>query len=238
MVDLSDLMKRCPPLRWISYLLLWVKGGSERPEAWRGDKSVLRRITYDRHIDDEEAWSRTGYRWLEKWILPPVASYKRADWHILEIGCGPGRLLAPLAEHFQQVVGIDFSNDMIQYARHRLRSLPNVRVLRNDGRTIPLTDASVDFIISVIAFQHMDLSTIKSYLREAYRVLRDGGFLRFQTRRDLERRNASPYDRYFLAKTEVEGLALDYGFEMFSYEPGLGHPKWHWFTLRKPASGH
>lgn len=238
MVHLPDSLKRCPILRWIRYLLLWIKGGSARPEAWQGDRSILRRITYGHHVDDEEAWSRTGRSWIEKWIMPPVASYTRADWHILEIGCGPGRLLLPLADYFEQVIGIDFSNDMIQYARHRLRSLHNVKVIRNDGRTIPLPDASVDFIISVIAFQHMDLPTIKSYMQEAYRVLRNSGFLRFQTRRDLERRNASPYDRYFLAKTEVENLALDYGFELFSYEAGLGHPKWHWFTLRKPQSSH
>ncbi|MFX1563226.1 MAG: class I SAM-dependent methyltransferase [Promethearchaeota archaeon] len=238
MVDLPVSLGQCPIVRWIRYLLLWIKGGSEQPEAWKGDRSVLRRITYGRHVDDEKAWSLTGSRWIEKWIMPPVASYKRADWHILEIGCGPGRLLLPLAEHFEKVIGIDFSNDMIDYARHRLRRLHNVEVIRNDGRTIPLPDSSVDFIISVIAFQHMDLSTIKSYFREAYRVLRNRGFFRFQTRRDLERRNASPYDRHFLAKTEGENLALDYGFELFSYEPGLGHPKWHWFTLRKTASGH
>jgi len=234
MTDLANLIKRCPPLRWINYVLLWVRGGSERHEAWRGNKHHLRRITYDHHVDDEEAWSRSGKNWVEKWVLLPLASYRQSEWHVLEIGCGPGRLLAPLGAHFKKVVGIDFSEDMIQYARQRLQSLPNVLVLKNDGRTIPLADSSIDFVFSVIAFQHMDLLTIKSYFQEAYRVLRDSGFLRFQTRRDIKRRNASSYDRHFLSRTEVETLATEYGFDMFSYEPGLGHPKWHWFTLRKP----
>jgi ubiquinone/menaquinone biosynthesis C-methylase UbiE len=238
MADLEDLMKRCPPLRLVRYLFLWIKGGSEQPEAWQGDKRVLRKITYDFHTDDEETWSRTGVHWVEKWILQPLDSFMHAEWHVLEIGCGPGRVLAPLAERFSHVIGIDFSKDMVEYARQRLQSVPNIRILHNDGRTIPLPDASVDFIISVIAFQHMDLPTIKSYLQEANRVLRDGGFFRFQTRRDLERRNASPYDRHFLAKAEVDSLAQNYGFEMFSYEPGLGHHTWHWFTLRKPTSAH
>jgi SAM-dependent methyltransferase len=185
-------------------------------------------------VDDEEAWSRSGKHWVEKWVLLPLASYRQSEWQVLEIGCGPGRLLAPLGDHFKKVVGIDFSEDMIQYARQRLQSLPNVSVLKNDGRTIPLASSSIDFIFSVIAFQHMDWLTIKSYFQEAYRVLRYGGFFRFQTRGDLERRNASLYDRHFLSRVEVENLVAEFGFEMFSYEPGLGHPKWHWFTLRKP----
>jgi SAM-dependent methyltransferase len=212
-----------------------MRGGSERPDIWRGSKSWLRQITYSRSSTDEKAWAQTGHHWVDSWILPAITKYQKPSWHVLEIGCGPGRILAPMATHFHRVVGIDFSLDMVQYARHRLRSYSNVEVIQNDGCTIPLPDTSIDFVYSVIAFQHMNLNTITAYFREAYRILRPGGLFRFQTRRDVERRNVSLLDRYFLSREEVDGLAETHGFAIISYEQGLGHPAWHWFTLRKPG---
>ncbi len=212
-----------------------MRGGSENPEVWQGDRSWLRRITYSRSSTDEKAWAQTGHQWVESWILPALASHQKPSWHVLEIGCGPGRILAPMASRFRQVIGIDFSADMVQYARYRLRSYSNVEVIQNNGSTIPLPTATVDFVYSVIAFQHMNLNTISGYFREAHRVLRPGGFFRFQTRRDIERRNVSLLDRYFLSKEEVDELAETHGFDIISSEQGLGHPTWHWFTLRKPS---
>ena len=212
-----------------------MRGGSERPEIWQGNRSWLRQITYSRSSTDEKAWAQTGHHWVESWILPAIKQYQKLSWHVLEIGCGPGRILAPMATHFRRVVGIDFSSDMVQYARHRLRTYSNVEVIQNDGRTIPLPDRSIDFVYSVIAFQHMNLDTIKAYFSEAHRVLKRGGLFRFQTRRDVERRNVSLLDRYFLSKEEVDRLAETHGFDVIDYETGLGHPSWHWFTLRKPS---
>lgn len=233
MVSIKVLIQQCPPLRVLRNLFLWMRGGSEHPEIWQGNRSWLRKITYSHSSTDEKAWAQTGHRWVESWILPAITSHQKPSWHVLEIGCGPGRILLPMASRFQRVIGIDFSADMVQYAQHRLRSYPNVRVIQNDGCTIPLPNASIDLVYSVIAFQHMNLDTITAYFREAHRVLRSGGFFRFQTRRDVERRNVSLLDRYFLSKEEVDKLAETHGFEIISYEQGLGHPAWHWFTLRK-----
>src|SRR5215208_2054844 len=43
----------------------------------------------------------------------------------LEIGCGPGRLMRPLAKHFGEIHGVDVSDEMIRLARERLRGAPN-----------------------------------------------------------------------------------------------------------------
>lgn len=235
-MNMWSLLRKCPILRRIQELILWVRGGSERSEYWQGNRRLLRLITYGHRAEDEEKWFRTGRHWVESWILPAIEEYIDSSWTVLEIGCGPGRLLEPLASRFKCVVGVDFSPDMVRYARHRLQRYQNVRVLLNDGRTIPLPASSVDFVYSVITFQHMGLEAIQSYFQEVYRVLRPGGIFRFQTRRDLERRNTRLCDRHFLSKEEAEALATRYGFHVLSYEAGLGHPTWHWFTLRKPHS--
>src|SRR5215831_12496170 len=43
----------------------------------------------------------------------------------LEIGCGPGRLMRPLAQHFREIHGVDVSDEMVKLAKDRLRNTPN-----------------------------------------------------------------------------------------------------------------
>ncbi len=37
----------------------------------------------------------------------------KPDWSILDIGCGPGTLALPLAQHTQKVTALDFSGNML-----------------------------------------------------------------------------------------------------------------------------
>jgi glycosyltransferase involved in cell wall biosynthesis/SAM-dependent methyltransferase len=106
-----------------------------------------------------------------------------SDKKVLEIGCGLGRLTEFLAEHFQAVVGVDISEEMIRGATERLRGKKNVMLMATDGRTYPLADGSVDFVFSYIVFQHMpDKATVAANLREVFRVLRPGGIAKIQLR--------------------------------------------------------
>jgi SAM-dependent methyltransferase len=100
------------------------------------------------------------------------------SWRVLEIGCGVGRLIKPLREKFAIVDGIDFSQKMVDLSYEYLRS---GRVWKNDGRTLPMADATYDFIFSFTVFQHIRSSIVlASYLREMFRVVRPGGYVRFQ----------------------------------------------------------
>ena len=40
---------------------------------------------------------------------------------VLELGCGTGRVLIPLADHFKEIVGVDYSQDMVERCRLKLR---------------------------------------------------------------------------------------------------------------------
>src|SRR5208283_915076 len=51
----------------------------------------------------------------------------------LEIGCGPGRLMAPLAGAFDEIHGVDVSDEMIRRARELLRDTPNAHAHRTSG---------------------------------------------------------------------------------------------------------
>jgi ubiquinone/menaquinone biosynthesis C-methylase UbiE len=100
----------------------------------------------------------------------------------LEIGCGPGRLMLPLSETFGVIQGADVSGEMIALARENLKGIPRAEVRQNSGADLAgFADESVDFCYSFAVFQHIpDKEVVWSYLREACRVLKVGGILKFQ----------------------------------------------------------
>ncbi|MFW9957315.1 MAG: class I SAM-dependent methyltransferase [Candidatus Odinarchaeota archaeon] len=215
--------------------LIWNRfkeiGDTEAPIFWTGSGSRLRELAYG--ISAEDAWKSAGIEWVQDYILLGLQSEQHRDWHVVEIGCGPGRMLAEMATMFELVTGVDFSPDMVKYTRSRFRHLNNVKILLNDGKAIPMKTASVDLVYSVLALQHMNREAVESYFSEASRVLRPSGIFRFQTRWDIEQRNANYMDRYFLSKQDVQDLAKHNGFEIIDYQHGLAHELFHWFTLRK-----
>ncbi len=102
----------------------------------------------------------------------------------LEIGCGPGRLMAPMAEHFGEVHGVDVSDEMLALARKRLANVPGARFHLVSGDNLaPIGDAAIDFVYSYTVFQHIpSREAVLNYLREAHRVLKPRGILRCQIR--------------------------------------------------------
>lgn len=136
------------------------------------DESVLQGL-WDRRTEEE-----LGHL-LEGIPLQP-------DWTCLEIGCGIGRLLKPIATRCRGVIGIDLSPNMVAFANENLRDVANINVYLNDGRRFPVVESgSVDWVYSHLAFQHMTLTdVVENNLAECVRVLRPGGYLRIQTWRE------------------------------------------------------
>jgi len=106
----------------------------------------------------------------------------RRAWRALEIGCGPGRLMKPLARNFGEIHGVDVSDEMIRLARERLRGIPHAHVHATGGTGLPqFADASFDFVYSHAVFQHIpSKDVVLEYLRETRRVLRPGGIFHGQ----------------------------------------------------------
>lgn len=84
--------------------------------------------------------------------LDPSFSPKRA----LDFGCGPGRVLVPLAAIAEHVVALDVSPSMLAEAQRHCddNSVSNVSLLRSDDDLAAL-NGRFDFIHSVIVFQHI-----------------------------------------------------------------------------------
>jgi ubiquinone/menaquinone biosynthesis C-methylase UbiE len=109
--------------------------------------------------------------------LHPLLKKRRA----LDFGCGVGRLTQPLAQHFEQVYGVDISASMIQQAKDYNQHGNRCQYVANqtsDLRIFP--NEHFDFIYSNITLQHMPPRYSRRYISEFMRVLAPGGGLLFQ----------------------------------------------------------
>ena len=94
----------------------------------------------------------------------------------LEVGCGPGRMTAGLAERFDRVLALDVSPAMIERARAAVPA-PNVEFRAVAGESLDgVADASVDVLVCYLVLQHLPRrALVERYLGEFGRVLaRDG----------------------------------------------------------------
>ena len=99
----------------------------------------------------------------------------------LDFGCGVGRLTQPLAQHFEEVYGVDISASMVKQAKDFNQHGDRCQYVVNqidDLRIFP--DGHFDFIYSNITLQHMPPRYSRRYIAEFVRVLAPGGALLFQ----------------------------------------------------------
>lgn len=145
----------------------------------RADHNARFWIATERHENDE-IFSRSGEHDAHR-ILEGLESHIQPSWRVLEIGCGIGRLLRPMASRFDYVCGVDISTEMIKKSREWLKGMNNVEAFENNGIDLGLFDRnSFDFVFSYITFQHVPKEVFYSYLPEINRVLKTNGLLRFQ----------------------------------------------------------
>jgi len=106
--------------------------------------------------------------------------------HVVEIGCGIGRLTRALAPRVARVTALDVSAEMLVRARALHPGLATVAWTKGDGRSLaPIPDASADAVLSHVVFQHLpDPALTLGYVREMGRVLRPGGWAGFQLSTD------------------------------------------------------
>jgi len=129
--------------------------------------------------ESAEAFAASGQKDLDEEIVDGLAV--SADWAVLEIGCGIGRLLKPLSQRVARAIGVDLSEEMIRRGREYCADRKNVELRRTDGSLDFLSDGQLDFVYSHIVFQHLPRKAyVERYFREAARVLKPKGLLRVQ----------------------------------------------------------
>ncbi|MFI5096442.1 MAG: class I SAM-dependent methyltransferase [Candidatus Acidiferrales bacterium] len=134
----------------------------------------------------------SGQRTVEEQLIPLAKARGICPGIGLELGCGMGRLVFPLAGYFLEVVGVDIAEGMVQRAQYfaRQKGIRNVRFSTISGPEDLLSRAGnysgrINFLYSLLVFQHIPESPmIEGYLQAIGALLEEDGiaYLQFDTR--------------------------------------------------------
>lgn len=128
---------------------------------------------------DTEEFFATGAREIDA-LMSDLRSLGRPPGGraALDFGCGVGRLTQPLTKYFDEVVGVDLSQEMIRLAQAHNRAPDRCRYVVNASAELAMfPSGSFDLVLSYLTLQHMPPRYSTSYLREFVRVARLGGII-------------------------------------------------------------
>ncbi len=138
------------------------------------------------YYDDAAGWYDHGrgqryHQLVDDLALELIARHGRgAD--VLEVGCGTGRLLGPIAGFARRAIGVDLSTGMLAHARRR-----GLEVVQGSATALPIASASVDVACAFKVLAHVP--DVAGALAEMARVVRPGGWVlaEFYNARSLRR---------------------------------------------------
>jgi len=107
-----------------------------------------------------------------RWRRLAAEAVVRPGDRVLDACCGTGDLALAAERAGGRVVGLDFSERMLERAR---RKSPSVEWVRGDLLELPFEDASFD--AATVGFGVRNVADLERSLRELRRVLRPGGRL-------------------------------------------------------------
>ena len=144
--------------------------------------------------ESEERFHESGVRDCKKILSSRYIQIDRGA-RILELGCGIGRLLKPLALERRDVelYGVDVSSEMIRQGRERLKDFPNLHLHEINGKDLALFENGFfDVVFSYITLQHVPREYHAGLFREVHRVLRQGGLFTFQMQSLADKNKQEP----------------------------------------------
>ena len=153
---------------------------------------------------------------------------------VLDIGCGMGAFLIPMAQRGFNITGVEPSDGMRKGAEEKLREVGlQAQIIKGESTKLDFPDENFDFVMSIGAIHHNTWLDIKRSITEAVRVLKKGKFFIFQCRSindtkkarqqvpdtegytavDLDGRKKDVIQHYF-TKEELDKLAVENGLEV------------------------
>lgn len=107
-------------------------------------------------------------------IVKPLIKGKK----VLDIGCWTGQFTNLIANETKETIGIDPGEKAIRFAK---KSITKAIFLVGSMNELPFDNSYFDVITAFDVIEHLQKWTEKHCLKEAYRVLKPGGFLILST---------------------------------------------------------
>jgi ArsR family transcriptional regulator len=220
---------RCPIDEWPpATRALWTTLSAQLDDGLLGEDGE-RRAQVLAQRQSGENWADSVAGDMERHYSPGrnFEAVLRATVHLLELGdvldiaSGDGALAELLAPHARSLSCVDLSPRVVEAARRRLASFPNVRLECADMHALPLADRQFDLVLLLQALPYSEQPAV--VLGEARRLLRPGGRLLATTLDAHDHRGAvAPFGHRNLgfAEQELQQLARAAGFAEISVAAG------------------
>lgn len=177
---------------------------------------------YDKSVnlsEENNEYPFSGYKDVLNYIYNQVRENESSN--VLDIGFGTGILTTQLYNAGCNIIGIDFSINMIDIAKQKM---PNATLIKYDfskGLPDEIRNYNFDYIISTYAIHHLKdnekiifIKSISNLLNERGKILI--GDISFETRNELEKSKEKYYkywdndEFYFIAEEIKENLNNEY----------------------------
>lgn len=101
--------------------------------------------------------------------------------HVLDFGCGVGRLTFAWGKRAKRVTGVDISSAMLQIANENLAGREHINFILNQSDDLRVFKAGeFDLVFSFVCLQHMPWPLAANYIADFSRICAPGGIVAFQ----------------------------------------------------------
>lgn len=141
------------------------------PENLTGIRSAYDTVaeTYSTLIPDTSFEAPSDMAMIDEFSVHMRATANR---HVIDVGCGAGRMSSYLSDAGLNVTGVDLSPEMVRVAQHLH---PGLLFQVGALAGLPAVDAAADGILAWYSIIHSPRPTLPAIAREFWRVLRPGG---------------------------------------------------------------
>jgi len=134
----------------------------------------LNHVPVFNYNEEDHSWSNQLNLYMHLFETSKKFNLDFENLKVLDVGCGFGQGTAAIKKYynFNQVTGLDYGLDLIKDAELKFK---NVTYIHGTATSLPFEDNSFDIIVNVESLHHYKFT--HHYYKEAYRVLKPGGYL-------------------------------------------------------------
>jgi len=117
----------------------------------------------------------------------------------LDLGCGTGLLTLKIAKKVKKIIGVDFSEKMLNIAKSKIKPNSNIEFLQmNISKKIDFPNSYFDFVVCSLTLSH--IKNLKRLYQEVHRILKKNGIFVYDDQTSELKEPFAPKYKDYLAK--------------------------------------
>lgn len=133
----------------------------------------------ENYLDKDTGYPERDINWFKTQILPDFLSLQfiNNNKKLLDVGCAFGYFTKLLSENFNETLGIDFSENRINYAKtHENAKLKFKLADLTADNFVETINNSYDILFTSAVIQHIDKNLIPKVLKNLYNIAAPGAY--------------------------------------------------------------